>query len=194
MLFDISKAGIEVLNDDLFTQKQVSLSVLSLDKIHPVVSGNKLFKLHYFLEDALQSSHKTILSFGGAYSNHLAATAFACASLKIKSIGIVRGEQPVHLSPTLKQCIDDGMQLKFISRLEFAYKKNADFTSALQNEFGDCIIVPEGGYHPSGANGAALIMDLISNKNYSHICTATGTAEKQNEALSPPGRSRPRRR
>ena len=92
MLFDISKAGIEVLNDDLFTQKQVSLSVLSLDKIHPVVSGNKLFKLHYFLEDALQSSHKTILSFGGAYSNHLAATAFACASFQlIKGLGARHG-------------------------------------------------------------------------------------------------------
>ena len=104
MLFDISKAGIEVLNDDLFIQKQVSLSVLRLDKIHPVVSGNKLFKLHYFLDEAIQSSHptgscgKTILTFGGAYSNHLAATAFGCASLKIKSIAIVRGEQPAQLS------------------------------------------------------------------------------------------------
>jgi 1-aminocyclopropane-1-carboxylate deaminase len=176
MLFDTSNAAIEVLNDDLFTQKQVSLSVLRLDKIHPVVSGNKLFKLHYFLEEALRSTHKTILSFGGAYSNHLAATAFACASLQLKSIGIVRGERPVHLSHTLQQCMDDGMQLKFISRDEFAKKDNAEFINALQNEFGDCLIIPEGGYHPLGAEGAALIMDLVSIKNYSHVCTATGTA------------------
>ncbi len=176
MLFDISKANIQVIVDDLFTQKQVSLSVLRLDKIHPVVSGNKLFKLHYFLQDATQSSHKTILTFGGAYSNHLAATAFACASLKIKSIGIVRGEQPALLSPTLQQCIDDGMQLKFISRQQFAEKENESFINSLQNEFGYFSIVPEGGYHPSGADGAALIMELISNKNYSHICTPTGTA------------------
>lgn len=176
MLFDISNAAIEILNDDLFLQKQVTLSVLRLDKIHPVISGNKLFKLHYFLTEALQSSHKTVLTFGGAYSNHLAATAFACASLKLKSIGIVRGEQPVKLSPTLQQCMNDGMQLKFISRQQFAEKENASFINALQNEFGDCTIVPEGGYHPSGADGAALIMDLLNNKDHSHICTATGTA------------------
>ncbi|MEP7254169.1 MAG: pyridoxal-phosphate dependent enzyme [Ferruginibacter sp.] len=176
MLFDISKAGIDILNDDLFIQKQVSVSVLRLDKIHPVVSGNKLFKLHYFLEAALQSSHKTILTFGGAYSNHLAATAFACAALKLKSIGIVRGEQPADFSPTLQQCINDGMQLKFISRPQFAEKENEPFIRSLQNEFGDCTIVPEGGYHPVGANGAALIMDLVSDKSYSHICTAMGTA------------------
>jgi 1-aminocyclopropane-1-carboxylate deaminase/D-cysteine desulfhydrase-like pyridoxal-dependent ACC family enzyme len=175
MLFDISNAVIETLNDELFLQKQVRLSVLRLDKIHPVVSGNKLFKLYYFLEEAEQSSHKTILSFGGAYSNHLAATAFACRALQLKSIGIVRGEQPAHLSPTLQQCMNDGMQLKFITRQQFAEKENGAFTSSLQNEFGDCIIVPEGGYHPSGANGAALIMDIPECRNYSHICTATGT-------------------
>ena len=133
MLFDISKAGIDVLHDDLFIQKQVSLSVLRLDKIHPVVSGNKLFKLHYFLEEATQSSHKTILTFGGAYSNHLAATAFACAALNLKSIGIVRGEQPADLSPTLQQCINDSMQLKFIPRQEFAEKENKTFIRSLQN-------------------------------------------------------------
>lgn len=175
MLFDISNAVIETLNDELFLQKQVRLSVLRLDKIHPVVSGNKLFKLYYFLEEAAQSSHKTILSFGGAYSNHLAATAFACRALQLKSIGIVRGEQPAHLSPTLQQCMNDGMQLKFITRQQFAEKENGAFTSSLQNEFGDCVIVPEGGYHPSGANGAALIMDIPGCRNYSHICTATGT-------------------
>lgn len=175
MLFDISNAVIETLNDELFLQKQVRLSVLRMDKIHPVVSGNKLFKLYYFLEEAAQSSHKTILSFGGAYSNHLAATAFACRALQLKSIGIVRGEQPAHLSPTLQQCMNDGMQLKFITRQQFAEKENGAFTSSLQNEFGDCVIVPEGGYHPSGANGAALIMDIAGCRNYSHICTATGT-------------------
>lgn len=188
MLFDISKAGIDKLNDELFLQKWVSVSVLRLDKIHPVVSGNKLFKLHYFLQEAIHSKHptgsgpqghvsgKTILSFGGAYSNHLVATAFACKALHLKSIGIVRGEQPAQLSSTLLQCINEGMQLKFISRQAYAKKENAGFISALQNEFGNCIIVPEGGYHPLGAKGAALIMDMINKNNYTHICTATGTA------------------
>ena len=77
MLFDVSNAMTGQLDDELFDRKQVTLSVLRLDRIHPVVSGNKLFKLHYFLEEALRSPHKTILTFGGAYSNHIAATAAA---------------------------------------------------------------------------------------------------------------------
>ncbi|HMK02751.1 MAG TPA: pyridoxal-phosphate dependent enzyme [Ferruginibacter sp.] len=176
MLFDISKAHIEVLNDDLFTHKQVSVSVLRLDKIHPVVSGNKLFKLHYFLDEAVASAHRTILTFGGPWSNHLAATAFACHTIGLKSIGIVRGEAPASLSFTLQQCMTYGMQLKFISRQAYDLKEDPLFTNALKKEFGECCIVPEGGYHPSGASGAALIMELAGNKKYSHTCTAVGTA------------------
>ena len=176
MLFDISKADTEDLHDELFIQKQVTVSVLRLDKIHPLVSGNKLFKLHYFLEETLDSKHKTILTFGGAYSNHLAATAYACKVFQLKSIGIVRGEKAEQVSPTLQQCLQDGMQLKFISRQQYAKKENAIFVNELKVEFGECIIVPEGGYHPLGAQGAALIMDLIKNNNYTHICTASGTA------------------
>lgn len=176
MLFDTSNAIIEELSDDLFIQKQVSVSVLRLDKIHPQVSGNKIFKLQFFLAEALQSNHKTVLSFGGAYSNHLAATAFACKTLHLKSIGIVRGEKPQQLSHTLQQCITDGMLLKFISRQEYDKKETPIFINDLLIEFGDCIIIPEGGYHPLGAKGAALIFDLIKGMDFTHICTATGTA------------------
>ncbi len=176
MLFDTSKADIEELHDDLFLQKQVSVSVLRLDKIHPLVSGNKIFKLHYFLQQVIASAHKTILTFGGAYSNHLAATAFACKSFSLKSIGIVRGERPKQLSATLLQCIADGMQLKFVSRQEYNRKEHDDFIADLKAEFGECIIVPEGGYHPLGAKGAALIFDLIKDKDFTHIALASGTA------------------
>jgi len=176
MLFDISKADIEEIHDDLFVQKQVSVSVLRLDKIHPLVSGNKIFKLHYFLQEALRSRHKTVLSFGGAYSNHLAATAYACSVLHVRSIGIVRGEKPEQLSPTLRQCMADGMLLKFISRQEYDKKEDDAFINGLKAEFGDCTVVPEGGYHPLGAKGASLIVDLVKDKNYTHICTASGTA------------------
>ena len=176
MLFDISKAVIEELYDDLFIEKQVTVSMLRLDKIHPVISGNKLFKLHYFLEEAVAGKYDTIVTFGGAYSNHLAATAYACNLLQLKSVGIVRGEKPVQLSHTLQQCMQNGMQLKFISRQEYAKKETAAFNEDLKAEFGECVIIPEGGYHPLGARGAALIMDLIKDNNYTHICTASGTA------------------
>ena len=176
MLFDISKAVIEDLRDELFTKKQVTLSVLRLDKIHPVISGNKLFKLHYFLEEAISNNNKIIITFGGAYSNHLAATAHACNLLQLKSVGIVRGEKPAQLSHTLQQCLRDGMQLKFISRQEYAKKETPSFYKDLKSQFGDCFIIPEGGYHPTGARGAALIMDLIKDNSYTHICIPSGTA------------------
>jgi 1-aminocyclopropane-1-carboxylate deaminase/D-cysteine desulfhydrase-like pyridoxal-dependent ACC family enzyme len=182
MLFDISKAHLEELTDELFLQKQVGVWVLRLDKIHPTLSGNKIFKLHYFLKEALASAHpagargKTVLTFGGAYSNHMAATAFACKTLDLKSLGIVWGEKPAQLSPTLQQCVDDGMQLKFIARTDYDKKEEQFFLQDLQAEFGDCIIIPEGGFHPLGAKGAALIYGLVRDKSFTHICTASGTA------------------
>ncbi len=176
MLFNILNAPVDVLQSQLLRQKKVSVSVLRLDKIHPVVSGNKLFKLHYFLEAAAASAHKTVITFGGAWSNHLAATAFACNTLGLKSIGIVRGEQPIILSSTLQQCMDYGMQLKFISREIYASKGKQHFINDLNNEFGEYLLIPEGGYHPLGAKGAALIGDIIQQNNYTHLCTCTGTA------------------
>jgi 1-aminocyclopropane-1-carboxylate deaminase/D-cysteine desulfhydrase-like pyridoxal-dependent ACC family enzyme len=175
MLLDISKAVIEELQDELFVQKQVTVSILRLDKIHPVVSGNKLFKLHYFLEEAIAAKQDTIVTFGGAYSNHLAATAYACRMLQFKSIGIVRGEKPEQLSHTLLQCMQHGMQLKFITRQEYAKKEDPVFINDLLAEFGNYLIIPEGGHHPMGAKGAALIMDLVKDNSYTHICTPSGT-------------------
>ena len=176
MHFDISNIRTTHLSDDLFTQKQVSLDVLRLEEIHPIVSGNKLFKLHYFLEEAIASTHKTIFTFGGAWSNHLLATAFACKSAGLKSIGIVRGEEQPTLSFTLQQCIHYGMQLKFISREVYAAKEDPLFIQSLKTAYGECLLVPEGGYHASGAKGAALIMDQVKDNDYTHICTAVGTA------------------
>jgi 1-aminocyclopropane-1-carboxylate deaminase/D-cysteine desulfhydrase-like pyridoxal-dependent ACC family enzyme len=175
MLFDISQAHLEELNDDLFKQKQVKVSVLRLDKIHPALSGNKVFKLHFFLKEALACGHKTVVTFGGAYSNHLAATAFACKALNLQSIGIVRGERPATLSHTLEQCMEYGMHIKFISRAAYDNKEDDDFRNAIKGEFGDSIIIPEGGYHPLGAKGAALIYDLVKDIDLTHICTASGT-------------------
>lgn len=176
MLFDTSKAFIQQLQDDLFTEKQVSVSVLRLDEIHPHISGNKLFKLHYFLQQAINSNHKTIITFGGAYSNHLAATAYACNALQLKSIGIIRGQKTTQLSHTLQQCQQHGMQLHFITRQQYAQKEETGFLESLQLASVPCTAIPEGGYHPLGAKGAGLILDLLKDNVYTHIATATGTA------------------
>jgi len=172
ILFGENELEFNVINHPLLVEKKISLSVARLDKIHPVVSGNKLFKLHYFLQEALKDKTKPVLTFGGAYSNHLAATAFACKECGLKSIGIVRGEAAPVLSHTLKQCEADGMELHFVSR-EMYKEKNIDISSIVQEE---CIVVPEGGYHPLGADGASLIMEKIRKENPTHVCTAVGTA------------------
>lgn len=173
ILFEENELEFNELKGKLFTDRNISVSVARLDKIHPIVSGNKLFKLHYFLEHALKEKNKALLTFGGAYSNHLAATAFACRETGIRSIGIVRGERQSTLSHTLKQCEADGMELHFISREDY---RNKDSSGLLKELAEDCIIVPEGGYHPMGALGAALIEDKIKTKAPTHVCTAIGTA------------------
>ena len=121
MNLDISKPLVEKLEDALFAEKEVNVFMLRLDKVHPVLSGNKIYKLHYFFEEVLQSENAvekyngTILTFGGVYSNHLTATAYACKSLNLKSIGIVRGERHSRLTHTLKQCESDGLNLHFVN-------------------------------------------------------------------------------
>ncbi len=160
---------------DSVQEKNVSLFVLRLDKIHPVISGNKLFKLHFFLNNIQNNAAKTIITFGGPFSNHLVATAYACKIKNLSCIGIVRGEKPPQLSPTLKHCMEYGMQLHFISRNEYARKDYPVLLKQLSIQYPDCLIIPEGGYDPSGAKGAAQIMNLIHHST-THICCATGTS------------------
>ncbi len=152
---------IKVLCSNQANEKKVELSMLRLDEIHPVISGNKLFKLRYFLDEAKKSSHKTIITFGGAYSNHLAATAFACKSENLKCIGFVRGEETDNLSSTLIFCRENGMRLQFISRT--AYKDIGDeFRGKLLHKYGDHTFIPEGGFSIEGAHGAEDIMGYCS--------------------------------
>ena len=175
MLFPGYNSYHQILNDELFVEKQVSLTVLRLDNIHPVISGNKLFKLHYFMEEAVKTSSERIVTFGGAYSNHLVATAYACQIAGLQCIGIVRGEKPSILSHTLQSCIEYGMHLKFTSREQYAEKEMKYFIDELDKEYKKNYIIPEGGYHPSGAKGAAHIMKLVED-SATHICCAAGTA------------------
>ena len=176
MAFNILDTPVEELKSMVFTTARLQVSVLRLDKIHPVVSGNKIFKLHYFLNAAAEAPYKTLLTFGGAYSNHLAATAYACKQAGVKSIAVVRGEQSPTLSHTLQHCLYNGMHLKFVTREDYTAKDETNFLQQLQNEFGECTIVPEGGFGVTGAKGAARIYKHILPNTFTHICTAAGTA------------------
>ncbi len=175
-LFEVPILEFTELDTALFTEKKLRLLVARLDKIHPIVSGNKLFKLHFFLEKATQSGYKSILTFGGAWSNHLVATAYSCKMAGLNSIGIVRGEEGDIASHTLKECISYGMQLQFISREAYKKKEEIHFQNELYKTHGSCLIIPEGGYSSIGAQGASLIMDMLHDVHATHICTAAGTA------------------
>lgn len=176
LLFEDSGLEISKLESPLFNKSKVEVYLARLDKMHPVISGNKLFKLHFFLEESLRQDRKSILTFGGAYSNHLVATAFACQSLGIPSIGIVRGEPAEMLSHTLQQCTRYGMKLHPIPRSNYLRIHSETFIEQMAAQFGDCIMIPEGGFHPMGMKGASLIMQRISEIKATHVCTAIGTA------------------
>ena len=133
MLLNNATPPVQVLNADWILQKGITLSVLRLDAVHTIVSGNKIFKLQHFFNNI--QAQTTIITFGGAYSNHLVATAFACQAKGLKSIGMVRGEQPGILSHTLQQCMQYGMELKFLSRELYAQKETPALTAQLQAQF-----------------------------------------------------------
>jgi 1-aminocyclopropane-1-carboxylate deaminase len=102
----------------------MQLDVLRLDELHPVVSGNKWFKLKYYLQQAMEQKADTIASFGGPYSNHLVALAFAAKEYNLKSIGYVRSNEDEPITPTLQEAIHYGMDLKFLGRNNFQVFKN----------------------------------------------------------------------
>lgn len=160
---------IDTINSPAAVENNYSLAVLRLDKVHPAISGNKIFKLHYYLEEAMATG-KGILTWGGAYSNHIIATANACKQNNIEAIGIIRGERPAQLSHTLQQTEQLGMQLVFSSREDYRLQK-----LPVTIDTSGYIVIPEGGYGIIGAKGAGGIAEYIPAGLFTHILCAVGT-------------------
>jgi 1-aminocyclopropane-1-carboxylate deaminase/D-cysteine desulfhydrase-like pyridoxal-dependent ACC family enzyme len=154
--------------------KSLKISIKRLDLIHPSIGGNKIFKLKYNLLEALQKGHSRIVTFGGAYSNHIAATALAGNLEGIETIGIIRGEEPAKYSKTLIDAKKNGMQLHFISRKLYRSKNEVEFKGYIHDNFGSCYIIPEGGANELGVKGCEEILDA-SNKKFDYIIVACGT-------------------
>lgn len=149
-------------------------TVARLDLLHPVVSGNKWFKLKYNLAQAKQQQKQGILTMGGAYSNHLCATAFACYEQGFASIGIIRGEIPEPLNSTLAFCRAHGMQLIAVSRAD--YDSNSDEVHFIKQQNNQFFFVPEGGNNTEGLLGCKEILAAIPDADsYTHIVCAMGT-------------------
>jgi 1-aminocyclopropane-1-carboxylate deaminase len=147
----------------------IEVKILRLDKIHPVISGNKWFKLKYYLKEAKEQDKKKIITFGGAWSNHIVATAAACEMNGFSSAGIIRGEEPALLSPALLLAQDYGMELYFINRDDYNEKIVPAELKGPEHYF-----INEGGYGEKGADGASGILDH-SKKDFTHCCCAAGT-------------------
>ncbi|MFM2362119.1 MAG: hypothetical protein RLZZ316_1021 [Bacteroidota bacterium] len=157
------------------TANPFCIDILRLDAIHPVVSGNKWFKLRYYLQTANEKGCTQLLTFGGAHSNHIVATASAAKEMAMDSIGIIRGEAPAHYSAALTDAQNMGMQLQFVSRDAYAQKESPHFITALQTQNPNALLIPEGGSGPLGIAGAATILQTIDTRPYTHIACAMGT-------------------
>lgn len=167
---DINKITVDEIVLPVLQQQGISLSILRLDKIHPIITGNKWFKLRLYLEEVEKQNKETILTFGGAWSNHIVASAAVAQLYGYNSIGIIRGEEPTIYSATLNEAKKRGMQLHFISRENYKVKKVPN-----EIELSGVYIIPEGGYGNIGAAGAATILDNFDKKKYTHFCCAAGT-------------------
>ena len=156
----------------LLVEKEICLFVKRLDLIHPIISGNKWYKLKYNLLEAKEKGYKTLLTFGGAYSNHITATACAAKENGFKSIGIIRGEEHFPLNSTLVFAKKQDMELHYVSRSNYRQKATKDFIKNLRNKFGDFFLIPEGGTNDLALKGTAEILDGDDTQYF--ICCPVG--------------------
>ena len=169
------------LNDCLLRKKDITLVVKREDVLHEHVSGNKFRKLYYNVIEAREKGYDKLLTFGGAYSNHIAATAAAGKELGIQTIGVIRGdelgenlEQTLQENPTLRFAVSQGMQLHFVSRKAYRQKTEPEFIANLFQLFGKFYLVPEGGTNELAVKGTEEIL-TPEDKEFDYICSAVGT-------------------
>lgn len=159
------------------TVEGFEISIKRLDLVHPQISGNKFFKLKYNLLAAQQQGCKKLLTFGGAYSNHIAATAYAAQLFGFESLGIIRGEELASkpLNATLNTAQQFGMQLQFVTREAYRQKQSPAYLAQLQQHYPDYYVIPEGETNPLAIQGCTEILCDADRQNFDLICCAVGT-------------------
>ncbi len=176
---------IETENQEVYLSilkdKNIRLFVKREDTIHPFVSGNKFRKLKYNIQEAQQLKQDTILTFGGAYSNHIVAVAVAGKMAGLKTIGIIRGEElakefdkTIATNASLREAHKNGMIFHFVTREAYRNKTTASFVTSLELQFGDFYLIPEGGTNKLAIKGCEEILTKDDSK-FNHICVAAGT-------------------
>lgn len=169
---------VQQLSSPLFDAKGLRFYVKREDLIHPVIGGNKWRKLKYNIQNIENNNLQTVLSFGGAYSNHIYALAGAGNLYGFKTIGIIRGERHKILNPTLKFASRMEMKLHYVSREAYRQKDSDSFIAELKDKFGQFILLPEGGSNLHALRGCAEIMDELDEQleDCDYVCLPCGTA------------------
>jgi 1-aminocyclopropane-1-carboxylate deaminase len=162
---------IQEIQDSLLKEAGVKLLIKREDLNHPFVAGNKWWKLKYNLEEAIRQGNKTLLTYGGAFSNHIVATAAAASEIGLKSVGIIRGEETLPLNDALDVASKHGMQLHYISRV--AYRQRSSEDDYLKN-FKDFYLIPEGGSNSLAVKGVSEFGKKLT-VDYDYLCCAVGT-------------------
>jgi len=181
MLIPQQKPYNQILNDCLLKKKEITLAVKREDLLHEHISGNKFRKLYYNVIAAKEKGYDTLLTFGGAYSNHIAATAAAGKEYGLITIGIIRGDElaknlpkTLEENPTLAFANAQGMQFHFVSRSAYREKTNPEFIENLFRLFGKFYLVPEGGTNELAVKGTQEIL-TSDDAQFDYICSAIGT-------------------
>ena len=162
---------------ELFFNSTCTLVLKREDLLHPEISGNKFRKLKYNILEAKKRGCSKLVTFGGAYSNHIAATAAAGKEFGIPTIGVIRGEELAkkkELNSTLAFAKSCGMQFHFVSRENYREKTSKEFIDSLKSLFGDFYLVPEGGTNQLAIKGCEEIL-TTEDLSFDYICTAVGT-------------------
>lgn len=173
-LFNFPATPLQKIENTFLKERGIDLFVKREDLNHSELSGNKLHKLKYNLFKAKEEGHNTLLTFGGAYSNHIYAAAAAGKEFGFKTIGIIRGEEHLPLNPTLKFASESGMRLHYMSRSKYRQKHTVYIIDQLRSEFGKFYLIPEGGTNNLAVKGCAEIIDSIKI-DFDIICTSCGT-------------------
>ncbi|MEW6997603.1 1-aminocyclopropane-1-carboxylate deaminase/D-cysteine desulfhydrase [Colwelliaceae bacterium BS250] len=169
-------SAIEQISQPILDKFAVQLFIKRDDLIHPIISGNKWRKLKYNIEQAKQLGKRQIISFGGAFSNHIHALAFACHQHNLQSIGIIRGEVEYQANFTLSWAQHWGMQLNFVDRKTYKLRTDTDYLTALQQKYPQAFIVPEGGSNQFALPGVGEVMtELKQQLEFSHLLAPVGS-------------------
>jgi 1-aminocyclopropane-1-carboxylate deaminase len=167
-------SALQELRDERLERRGVHLQLKRDDLINPEIPGNKWRKLRYNLEAAQKQGLTRLLTFGGAFSNHIRATAAAGHYLGLETVGVIRGEEHLPLNDSLAYAAERGMTLTYLDRATYRRKAEPDVVADLIREFGQCYILPEGGSNGLAVRGAAELVGEITAE-FDVICCATGT-------------------